>query len=219
MKTEDYGWQEAPPNSSAYLEPVILRLAKSYGARSVLDAGCGNGYLAERLSGAGFEVTAVDGDVTGVRIARDRAPQVNFQIGLFEDEPPGVFDFVSSTEVVEHLYSPHVLVRYCFDALKPGGILAMSTPYHGYLKNLALSIFDKWDDHHTVHWHGGHIKFWSRKTLTKLLSDAGFEVIAFHGVGRLPFLWKSMVLVGRKPLDTEAAAPPPEQPHRGLRND
>lgn len=77
------------------------------------------------------------------------------------------------------------------------GYLVISTPYHGYLKNLALSIFNKWDDHHTPLWHGGHIKFWSRIMLTQLLEENGFQVIAFHGVGRLPWLWKSMILVAK----------------------
>lgn len=81
--------------------------------------------------------------------------------------------------------------------LKPGGVLIVSTPYHGYLKNLALSLADKWDDHHTPFWDGGHIKFWSRRTLSEFLRREGFEVLGFHDVGRLPFLWKSVILVGR----------------------
>jgi hypothetical protein len=81
--------------------------------------------------------------------------------------------------------------------LPVGGYLVISTPYHGYLKNIALSIFNKWDKHHTVLWHGGHIKFWSRKTLTQLLQDNGFEVVGFVGAGRFPYLWKSMILVAR----------------------
>lgn len=73
----------------------------------------------------------------------------------------------------------------------------ISTPYHGYLKNLALSAFNKWDKHHTPLWHGGHIKFWSRRTLTSLIEANGFRVTEFHGVGRAPWLWKSMILVAR----------------------
>lgn len=73
----------------------------------------------------------------------------------------------------------------------------ISTPYHGYLKNLALSVFNKWDKHHTPLWHGGHVKFWSRKTLTQLLEANGFKVTEFHGAGRLPWLWKSMILVAK----------------------
>jgi 2-polyprenyl-6-hydroxyphenyl methylase/3-demethylubiquinone-9 3-methyltransferase len=73
----------------------------------------------------------------------------------------------------------------------------LSTPYHGYLKNLALALCDRWDHHHTALWHGGHIKFFSRATIGRLLSDNGFEVQGFRGVGRVPYLWKSMVVVGR----------------------
>jgi hypothetical protein len=82
--------------------------------------------------------------------------------------------------------------------LKPGGYLVLSTPYHGYLKNLALSLTGKWDFHHSPLRDGGHIKFWSRKTLTELLETEGFHVTDFIGVGRIPYLWKSMVIVARK---------------------
>jgi len=50
-------------------------------------------------------------------------------------------------------------------------------------------------------WDGGHIKLWSRTTLTRLLEKNGFTVIEFHGVGRFPYLWKSMILVARR-IDT-----------------
>lgn len=108
------------------------------------------------------------------------------------------FDAVVSTEVIEHLFAPHLLPMYARDCLREGGYLILSTPYHGYLKDLALSISDNWDSHHTPLWHGGHIKFWSRATLTQLLSEHGFRVLGFSGVGRLPYLWKSMVLIAKK---------------------
>ena len=108
------------------------------------------------------------------------------------------FDAVVSTEVIEHLFSPHLLPLFAAGTLDKGGYLILTTPYHGYLKNLVLALLDGWDTHLTPLWHGGHIKFWSRKTLTRLLSENGFEVVGFSGVGRLPYLWKSMVLVARK---------------------
>jgi len=43
-------------------------------------------------------------------------------------------------------------------------------------------------------WHGGHIKMWSRKTLSKALLDAGFSNIEFIGCGRIPYFYKSMIL-------------------------
>ena len=114
---------------------------------------------------------------------------------LSQEDP---FDIVVSTEVVEHIYSPHRFVQFAHEVLVPCGYFIISTPYHGYLKNLVLSLLNKWDAHHTALWNGGHIKFWSRKTLFVLLEDEGFDVLEFHGVGRVPYLWKSMILVARK---------------------
>ncbi len=79
--------------------------------------------------------------------------------------------------------------------MKNGGSeLILSTPYHGYLKNIILSIFNKWDDYHTVFWQGGHVKFWSKNTLNQLLINHGFKITAFKGCGRIPFIWKSMII-------------------------
>lgn len=185
--------------TAAYLHSIIVDEARRIGARTILDAGSGNGHLAGLLQSVGYDVTGVDCDEGGIDIARALYPAVRFQVGLFSDAPPGAFDLVCSTEVIEHLYAPHELARYCHDALKPGGTLIISTPFHGYLKNLVLSLGGKWDGHFTAHWHGGHIKFWSRRTLTALLVDAGFQVEGFKGAGRVPFLWKSMILIARRP--------------------
>lgn len=76
----------------------------------------------------------------------------------------------------------------------------MSTPYHGYLKNLALALTGKMDRHFTALWDHGHIKFWSIPTLTTLMVDAGSETIRFRRVGRIPALAKSMIAIAQKPM-------------------
>jgi 2-polyprenyl-3-methyl-5-hydroxy-6-metoxy-1,4-benzoquinol methylase len=105
---------------------------------------------------------------------------------------------VVSTEVIEHLYSPQLLIQYAHRVLAEKCKLIITTPYHGYLKNLALSLLNKWDFHHTALWEGGHIKFWSKNTLKRLLVDNGFRVKKVNGVGRIPYLWKSMVIIAEK---------------------
>ncbi|HEY8360922.1 MAG TPA: class I SAM-dependent methyltransferase [Ramlibacter sp.] len=178
---------------------------RDYGPRRVLDLGSGNGAMCDAMAAEGYEVVGVEYDANGVRIAREAYPRVPFYRYGVQDDPKlltdreALFDVVVSTEVIEHLFSPHMLPAYARSVLKPGGHLLVTTPYHGYLKNVALAIAGKWDQHHDPNWHGGHIKFWSRASLTKLLESEGFTVTEFHGIGRAPFLWKSMALIAKAP--------------------
>ena len=64
-------------------------------------------------------------------------------------------------------------------------------------KNLTMSLLNKMDNHFTVLWDGGHIKFWSKRTLSKLLKEFNFEMCKFKGSGRIPLLWKSMFIVAK----------------------
>jgi 2-polyprenyl-6-hydroxyphenyl methylase/3-demethylubiquinone-9 3-methyltransferase len=104
-----------------------------------------------------------------------------------------------SLEVVEHVYSPRDFAQTIFDVLVPGGLVILSTPYHGYLKNLLIAITNSYDRHHDPLWDHGHIKFWSMDTLSQLLEEIGFAQIRFDRVGRIPPLAKSMIALARKP--------------------
>jgi 2-polyprenyl-3-methyl-5-hydroxy-6-metoxy-1,4-benzoquinol methylase len=190
---------EASHTTDYLLSPIVSLLVQR-SARRVLDLGCGNGAFSHRLAKAGFEIVGCEPSAAGVRIAREFFPDLRFvHLGVYDDprdlgEPP--FDAVVATEVIEHLVSPRHLLRFSRAVLKPGGALILSTPFHGYLKNLAISLSGGWDRHWSPQWDGGHVKFWSRQTLTGLLLEEGFVVTDFLGAGRLPMLWKSMILVG-----------------------
>jgi 2-polyprenyl-3-methyl-5-hydroxy-6-metoxy-1,4-benzoquinol methylase len=202
---EDYGWTTAdPPPSCRYVAPCVLATLKGLPIKRVLDVASGNGALCGQLAAAGYHVAGVEPDKQGVEVSRRRHPQIAFyNFGVHSDPAEllaheEAFDGVVSVETIEHLFSPHLLPIYARSVLRQDGYLIVTTPYHGYLKNLGISILNRWDAHHTALWHGGHIKFWSRATLSRLLSDNGFRVVGFAGVGRLPYLWKSMVLVAQK---------------------
>ena len=197
-----YRHDARPPCTSGYLVPVVVCACRAAGARRILDLGCGNGMLCRALADAGFEVVGVEPSPSGVAVAARAVPEGVFRCGSVYDGPAIVpesdFDVVVSTEVVEHLFRPSALPALAFAKLKPGGRFVVSTPYHGYLKNLLLALANRWDSHHSPLWDGGHVKFWSRRTLTALLEANGFRVLEFHGAGRFPGLWKSMVLVAQK---------------------
>ncbi len=206
MTVPEFGWKSAdPPRCMRYLLPAFERLTRPVAKDlRVLDIGCGNGYLAGWFAKKGCSVVAIDVSRAGIEHARAAHPGVSFHcIGVCPDllerlgEQP--FDLVVSTEVVEHLYAPRDWAAAAFGALRPGGRLICTTPYHGFMKNLMLSVVDGWDRHMNPMRDGGHIKFWSRATLSQLLREAGFVNQKFHGAGRAPLLWMSMIMTAERP--------------------
>lgn len=203
---KDYRFNHAgPSHMHRRFIAQVLAFAGTLGpAVRVLDVGCGNGFTCGEFLNHGCQVIGIDLSGQGIEIARKAHPQARFEVlpadeRLLQNLGERPFDIVVSTEVVEHIYSPRDYAQGCFQALKPGGRFICTTPYHGYLKNLVLSLMGKWDSHANPLWDGGHIKLWSWNTLKRLLMEIGFTNIQFRGVGRLPYLWMTMVVSGDKP--------------------
>lgn len=153
------------------------------------------------LGARGFDVTGIDPSEEGVAFARERCPKATFEVATgYEDLAGrfGRFPVVICTEVIEHCYYPKRLAKTFFDLIEPEGLGVMTAPYHGYIKNLAISVTGKWDRHFGALNDGGHIKFFSTKTLLSVLNEVGFTDISFHYAGRVPPLAKSMIAVVRK---------------------
>lgn len=203
-----YQYTQAGLNTSHnYLLPAVRRLLESLNLpaaqRRLFELGCGNGSVAHALSQLGWDVTGVDDPSTdGIAQAQAAYPELRLETGSAYDDLAGQygqFPVVLSLEVVEHVYAPRDYAHTVFDLLEPGGAAIISTPYHGYWKNLALALTGRMDAHFTALWDHGHIKFWSMRTLSELLRETGFKNIRFERVGRVPPLAKSMIAVARKP--------------------
>jgi SAM-dependent methyltransferase len=188
------------------LAPIFEALVRQIqGIESVCDLGCGSGHLVGQLARHGYRVTGIDASESGIAIAKRHYSADTVEFICNEITPkvvngclkPGSFDAVVSSDVIEHLYRLSLLIETATLLLKPGGVLLIGTPYHGYLKNLAIGVLDKWDAHHGVDWDGGHIKFFSVRTLRDLVSRHGFGDIRFVFYGRLPWLWKNMICTAR----------------------
>lgn len=197
---KDFGFtNDKPTYSFHYLKVPILSMLDKEKNQCILDIGCGNGYWVNYLISLGYNAYGIDPSEKGIAIAASKNPGRFFLQDLSTGKLPGglaglKIDTIISTEVIEHLYDPEDFIRLYGQVLENNGEIIISTPYHGYLKNLLLSILNKWDNHLEPKRVGGHIKFWSVVTLGSLLNNAGFKVIDFKGCGRIPYFWKSMII-------------------------
>jgi 2-polyprenyl-3-methyl-5-hydroxy-6-metoxy-1,4-benzoquinol methylase len=202
-KDYEYIWEDGNLTNahSFLLKPLLSMLPPPISANGtptrILDLGCGNGSMSNVLAQKGYQVLGIEESGQGIMNAKQSFPKCEFIQRSIYDLPYSQliqsFDVVISVEVIEHLFYPKELAKSAQRCLKPDGRLIVTTPYHGYLKNLALAATGKMDQHFHVLWDGGHIKFFSPKTLTNLLETEGYTNIQFKFVGRMPYLWKSML--------------------------
>lgn len=185
------------------INDILGQLPEQNGQKRIFDLGCGNGSVSAWLTDKGWDVTGIDASHEGIAEARSNHPDLKLeQASIYDDlqSKYGQFPVIISLEVVEHLYDPRSFAKQINNLLIPGGTAIVSTPYHGYWKNLVMALTGKMDAHFTALWDHGHIKFFSMETLTILMEEAGLKIEKFHRVGRVPILGKSMIAIVKKPL-------------------
>lgn len=94
----------------------------------LLDAGCGTGWMSERMKRFG-EVTAIDLADAVIEQARRRVPGVTFLVGDLSSEELGTesFDVVVSLEVLSHIVDKSAFLGRIASALRPSGLLMLAT--------------------------------------------------------------------------------------------
>lgn len=202
-RTYAYEHAEAP-HQQAYIQPWLDQLIATRNwppASRALDYGCGNGWFTGWLKRQGFEVVGVDVSETGIAVARAANPDLQFSTDVSRASLDRLapFDLVICLEVIAHCFAPLEVLQNIHRCLKPGGMLVLTTPYHSYLKNLAMAVTGKLEAHLDTLWPGAFVHFFTARSITGLLGQAGFENIEVGRAGRIPPLAKTMVLSCTKP--------------------
>ena len=150
-----------------------LRLINKYiNGTSFLDIGCGEGFFLSTAASAGYSTK-------GIEISQDAVAYAKREFGLdiearaFEELqlPENYFDVVTLWQVLEHLPRPLDILNEAHRILKPGGLIAASTPnIEGMPSNI---LRRRWWNIRTI-----HINQFSTKTLTGILKNAGFRNIS-----------------------------------------
>lgn len=114
------------------LDPY-LRLAARFGAKRVLDIGCGTGVFALRLAERGIEVVGVDPAQASLDVARAKpgGDRVRWICGDATTLPPLQADLATMTgNAAQQIVDPHAwqgMLKGAYEALRPGGHLVFET--------------------------------------------------------------------------------------------
>ena len=143
----------------------------SFHKGKLLDLGCGEGHFLKYVSSQEWNVSGIDLKVENTEFAKKILEIKNVYCTPLEQAllPEKTFDVVTLYDLIEHLTHPFRELKKINKLLRPGGLVVISTP------NVKNSIFMK------ELWPGyivkGHNYFFSKKTLTQMLQQAGFKVI------------------------------------------
>lgn len=179
---------------------------------SIMDIGCGDGsllyqyrhryshligleYSAERLRQAeanlaGLKFTALQGSAEEIDQLQDNS-----------------VDRIITADVIEHIPDVYAASHEMFRVLKPGGDLVINTPNIAFVKKrlvLALGRFPSTSQPNEgmgsdVLFDGGHLHYFTYRSLRLLLERAGFEMVRPMGFGRFGVfhsLWPSLTSGG-----------------------
>jgi 2-polyprenyl-3-methyl-5-hydroxy-6-metoxy-1,4-benzoquinol methylase len=136
-----------------------------------LDLGCGDGSFLALANRCGWHVVGADPDEMAVEAARKRGFDIHLGgVEVFEGQEAR-FDLITMNHVIEHLHDPVDDLAACYRLLKPGGRIWIETPN---IQSYGHKSFG-------TNWRGleapRHLVLFSRKTLYRALSRAGFDAI------------------------------------------
>ncbi len=161
----------------------------------LVDLGCGAGELSVSARDLGWDVTAVDvspGNVDNVR-------KLGFVAEVADLNQPlpfanATFDFVTMTEVIEHVVNAELLLGEAARMLRPGGRLLISTPNIGYYSCRFGTLIGK-----PPKGEGYHFRFFTKKLLERKLREAGFAVVQRNSFNMDHLVNQTRKLLRRKP--------------------
>jgi len=144
-------WREqAGPDADPFgLLLPLLDLLGDVNGRRVLDAGCGEGYLARWLAARGAHVTGIDLSARLIALARAKDPggSIDYQVADLSQPLPdavGRFDAAASYLVLNDVRDFRGFAATLAASLAPGGrlVLALNNPYSAVTDRHVTDYFD-----------------------------------------------------------------------------
>ena len=134
----------------------------------LLDLGCAMGFFLEVARDRGWEVYGVDVSKMAADVAIQKfGDRVSNDILENLDFPDNYFDVITAWDYLEHVTEPQEVISICRKILKPGGLLALTTP--DLSSPVARLAGDSW-----MGYKKDHLFYFTRKSLSIILQKNGF---------------------------------------------
>jgi 2-polyprenyl-3-methyl-5-hydroxy-6-metoxy-1,4-benzoquinol methylase len=136
---------------------------------SMLDVGCGTGWISRIWADTGARVTGLEPSVARAAVARKRGIRV---LSCYAEELDDNerYDLIVIRHVLEHLECPKTILRSFLSHLNPYGLLLVVVPN---IDCIGRKIFDA-DWTWVLPWH---CNFFNPRSLGCLLKESGFQVV------------------------------------------
>jgi ubiquinone/menaquinone biosynthesis C-methylase UbiE len=200
-------------------DPVLWAFAGDVKGLTVLDAGCGTGYLSKKLHDQGARVTGIDFSERMIEIARAHHPTLDFrvdscaQLATIEDEH---FDLVIANYVLMDTPDLHGTMHAFHRVLKPHGVAVLVFSHPCFPQGRAIVSED--GEEISYCWHVSYFEpkkyidppwahftaefIWFHRPLSdywKAFVAAGFVVVDFEGIRLTRDSWDTTVVTQKRP--------------------
>ena len=177
---------------------LILRKINQLGGKSILDLGCGTGLLAVALTQPDREIFGIELDEADSREAKARG--IDVITGNVEEAVQLTsgrkFDVLIAGDILEHLANPSNLIED-FRILLTGadGYAIISIPNIANITIRLQLLFGSFNYTERGILDSTHLRFFTKKSLTQLLLDSGFEIVDYQ-FSSMPI---ELIIEGRLP--------------------
>lgn len=190
---------------------------------SVMDVGCGNGVLLYHLRHRFRQLIGLEFSPHRLAQARLNLSDFNFRgvQGSAEDMgeiASGSVDVIVTADVIEHIPDVYRAAEEMLRVLRPGGFLVVNTPNVAFMKKRLYLLAGRFPSTSQPNegigsdllFDGGHLHYFTFRSLALVLQRAGFELVrrtGFGPLGRLSQAWPGLLSSGvqwvcRKPGET-----------------